>query len=218
MNADEIREFAIDQVALAMYGSQGAYCRSAVTPAVDALAAVGLLPTAVEHRELEDGWTGQLVRDDGTVTSEGKPCTRQRRYVAAWRTESALTAGTMRVTRVKLTPEQVAANRAYTDYILNKTAEVFELYEGFNAQGGPAERHAGDFTTFEPRPGKNFGYVADCPKCGAWLHREPHPYFTWEQGYQAAIDDMERGVDGTPGHEYTSNPYNLGGTEKEGAA
>lgn len=55
---------------------------------VDALAAVGLLPSGVEKRELDDGscgvttdWKGENVRVHST------PCTRQRRYVGEWVTE-----------------------------------------------------------------------------------------------------------------------------------
>ncbi|MCX4094520.1 hypothetical protein [Nocardia sp. alder85J] len=29
----------------------------------------------------------------------------------------------------------------------------------------------------------------------------------WEAGYRAALTDIKRGADGTPGHQYASNPY-----------
>ncbi|MDV8005022.1 hypothetical protein [Rhodococcus sp. IEGM 1318] len=44
-----------------------------------------------------------------------------------------------------------------------------------------------------------------------------HPYFVWEQGYQAAVTDSDAGVDGTRGNAYTSNPYSLGESEPDPA-
>lgn len=44
-----------------------------------------------------------------------------------------------------------------------------------------------------------------------------HPYFVWEQGYQAAVTDSDAGVDGTRGNAYTSNPYALGESEPDPA-
>lgn len=35
-------------------------------------------------------------------------------------------------------------------------------------------------------------------------------YAAWELGYRACVSDVNRVADGTPGHEYTSNPYSLG--------
>ncbi|WP_157186522.1 hypothetical protein [Nocardia jiangxiensis] len=42
-----------------------------------------------------------------------------------------------------------------------------------------------------------------------------HPYIAWEMGYAAAVANHRQGADGTPGREYTSNPYSLGDTEKD---
>lgn len=39
------------------------------------------------------------------------------------------------------------------------------------------------------------------------------PYQAWEQGYQAALDDIKRAADGTPGNEYTTNPHTFDGAE-----
>lgn len=44
-----------------------------------------------------------------------------------------------------------------------------------------------------------------------------HPYFVWEQGYQAAVTDSDAGVDGTRGNAYTNNPYSLGESEPDPA-
>lgn len=37
-----------------------------------------------------------------------------------------------------------------------------------------------------------------------------HPYFVWEQGYMASLEDAQGGADGSPDHPFTSNPYSLG--------
>ena len=63
-----------DQVAIAASLSPAAM--------LDALVRAGVLTR--EERKLCDGFAWTSVAPDGTVTSGGRPQTRQRRYVTEW--------------------------------------------------------------------------------------------------------------------------------------